>query len=295
MKVLRENSTLKREYPVNPYAEVYPFRDNLYCIFTENIDGGGDPWMYLIDGPQMCMLIDTGFGVGDLKGLIREIVGNKPVIVANTHAHPDHALGNCQFDACYCHEYDVRRMKAMNNPHMWDHCFDDNGKPIFTEFDRNDIVPYHEYQIIGVPDGTLFDLGGGYQVELIHLPGHTPGQCAYYDHQNHTIFTGDTTNIGIGVAPDDPFREYCTVTALRDALIRLKPRFAEISGVFPGHGMLDQSYITLQYLLDTAQAVIAHPERYDSKTENVRGGKSTMFYVKNIYEGSAIRYTMDSI
>ena len=294
MKVLRAYSTLKREYPVNPYAEVYPFRDNLYCIFTESLDGAGDPWMYLIDGPKKCMLIDTGFGVGDLKGLIKKIVGDKPIIVANTHAHFDHAYGNCQFETCYCHEYEVLRMKEKNNPHIWDYLFDEKGKPIWTEFDRNDIVPYHEYEIIGVQDGHLFDLGNGYQVEAIHLPGHTPGQCAYYDHHNHTIFTGDTTGIGRAV-PDEPYGAYCTVTALRNALVKLKPRFGEIEGVFAGHGTLDQASITLQYLLTAAEAVIAHPDRYDAKREFVRMDQKMVSYTKNIYQGSAIRYTMDNV
>jgi glyoxylase-like metal-dependent hydrolase (beta-lactamase superfamily II) len=294
MKILREFSTIKREYPVNPYAEVYPFRDNLHCIFTESLDGAGDPWMYLIDGPEKCMLIDTGFGVGDLKGLIKDIVGEKPVIVANTHSHYDHAYGNCQFETCHCHEYEVPRMKQKNNPHIWDYLFGADGKPIWTEFDRNDIVGYHEYVIVGVKDGTLFDLGGGYKVEAVHLPGHTPGQCAYYDHHNRTIFTGDTTNIG-SAAPGEPFGEFCTVRALRDALLRLKPRFAEIQGVFPGHGMLDQSGVTLQFLLDAAEAVIAHPDRYDSIAEFVRKGQTITSMTKNVYQGSAIRYGPDNI
>jgi len=294
MKILREFCTLKREYPVNPYAEVYQFRDNLYCIFTESFDGAGDPWMYLIDGPEKCMLIDTAFGVGDLKGLVKEIVGDKQVIVVNTHAHYDHAYGNCQFDTCYCHEYEVPRMKEKNNPHIWDYLFDENGESIYTEFDRNDIVPYHEYKIVGVPDGHIFDLGGGYRVEAVHMPGHTPGQCAYYDLQNHIIFIGDTSGIG-GAIQGESYGEYCTVSALRNSLRKLKPRFSEIQGVFPGHGMLDQSSIILQYLLDAAEAVVDHPDRYDGKKEVMRHGKTQTIYTKNIYQGSAIRYNMNNI
>ncbi len=292
-KILREFSTLKREYPVNPYAEVYPFRDNLYCIFTEHCGGGGDPWSYLIEGPEKCMLIDTGYGVGDLKGLVKAIVGDKPLIVANTHAHPDHAFGNNHFDTIYCHEREVHRMKEMSNPHMWDRYFDQSGKPIYTQFDKNDIIPYHEYEIIGVPDGYMFDLGGGYLVEVVPLPGHTPGQCGFLDHHNHTLFIGDTTNMG--TVSDEPYGEYCTVTALRDSLLQLKPRFSEIQGVFPGHGMLDQSVVTMQYLLDAAEAIIAHPDRYDSKTVIKLGGGTRESYCKFVYQGSAIRYDMNSI
>ena len=131
-------------------------------------------------------------------------------------------------------------------------------------------------------------------MEAVHLPGHTPGQCGYYDHHNHTIFIGDTSGIG-GAQPGEPYGEYCRVTALRNALKKLQPRFSEIQGVFPGHGMLDQSSVTLQYLLDAAEAVIAHPDRYDSRREFVRNGKTVVTYTKNIYQGSAIRYKPENV
>jgi glyoxylase-like metal-dependent hydrolase (beta-lactamase superfamily II) len=296
MKILREYSTLKKEYPVNPYAEVYQFRDNMWAIYTDTFDGAGDPWMFLIDGPEKAMLIDTAFGVGNLKGLVKEVVGEKPLIVANTHWHFDHAYGNCQFDTCYCHEAEVPLMKLKNNPHIWDYLFDPKtGKPLYTEFDRADIVPWHEYNIVGVPDGYLFDLGGGYVVEAVQLPGHTPGQCGYYDHHDHTIFVGDTSGIGGIPEKDDPFREFYTVEGLRDALVKLQPRFNEISGCFPGHGALDTSPVTLQYLLDATEAVIANPNCYDTKKEFEHWGKKGVFYSKFIYQGSALRYNMHNV
>ena len=52
-------------------------------------------------------VIDTGFGIGDFKGLVRKLVGDKPLIVVNTHSHYDHAYGNCQFERCYCSEAEV--------------------------------------------------------------------------------------------------------------------------------------------------------------------------------------------
>ncbi len=295
MKILRETSNLKQFYPeIDPYAEVYKMRDNLYCIFTDSFDGAGDPWMYLIDGPEKCMLIDTGFGVGDLKGLVEHLVGDKPILVANTHSHYDHAYGNCQFDVCYCHKNEVFRMETKNNAHIWDYLFDETGKPIWTEFDRKDIVEYKPYEIVGIEDGYIFDLGQGYQVEAVLLPGHTPGQCAFYDHHNHTIFIGDTTGIGMPLE-NEPYGHFCSVTALRDALVKLQPRFKEIEGVFPGHGMLDQSSVVLQYLLDAAEAIIANPENYDSKKEFNRNGRQGVAYTKNVHQGSAIRYNMNNI
>jgi hypothetical protein len=120
-KELREHNKTKQIFDVNPYAEVYQFRNNLYGIYTESLDGMGDPWMYLVIGPEKAMLIDTGFGVGDLKGLVNEITGGMPLMVVNTHAHFDHAYGNFQFDNVYCHEYEARRLKAKQNPQIWDY------------------------------------------------------------------------------------------------------------------------------------------------------------------------------
>ncbi len=291
MKILREYSTLKQFYPqINPYVEVYKFRDNLYCLYSESLDGAGDPWMYLIDGPKKAMLIDTGFGIGDLKGLIRHLVGDKEIIVANTHAHYDHAYGNGQFERCYCHKQEVHRMEQKNNAHIWDYLFDENGVPKWTEFDRNDLIEFHEYEIIGVEEGHRFDLGDGYEVEAILLPGHTPGQCAYYDHHNHTIFIGDVTGVGSFVK-GEPYEEYCTVEALAQALQKLKPRFNEIEGVFPGHGMLDQSSLMLQYLLDAAEAILRNPSNYDTKSIRTFGkGEQREVCTKNIYQNTCLRY-----
>ena len=107
MKILREYSTLKQFYPeINPYTEVYKVRDNMYALYNDSFDGAGDVWMYLIDGPEKALIVDTSFGVGDLKGLIRHLVGDKEIIVCNTHSHYDHCYGNAQFDKVYCHEYE---------------------------------------------------------------------------------------------------------------------------------------------------------------------------------------------
>ncbi|MGN1054191.1 MAG: MBL fold metallo-hydrolase [Erysipelotrichaceae bacterium] len=315
MKILREYSTLKQFYPeINPYTEVYQVRDNVYALYNDSFDGAGDVWMYLIDGPQKALLVDTSFGVGDLKGLIRHLIGDKEVIVCNTHSHYDHCYGNAQFDKAYCHINEYNDIMSKNNPDIWDYLFNNTdepvkvwdemimpGEPLYTQFDRKDIIvdidhkeTYKPYELIGVEDGHIFDLGEGYEVEAVLIPGHTPGQCGYYDRHNHILFCGDVT----GTAPrpkGTPYGEYCTVEAMYDALVKLEPRFKEIDGVFPGHGAFDQSPLILKYLLDTCRKVMEDPENYDSKRTFERDGRVMMSYTKNIHQWTALRYSPNRV
>lgn len=309
MKILREYSTLKEFYPeINPYTECYKVRDNVWALYNDSFDGAGAVWMYLINGPKKAMIFDTSFGIGDLKGLIKKLVGEKEIIVFNSHSHYDHCYGNAQFGKAYCHEYELADMETKNNAHIWDYLINQTdhdievwgeirhpGQSLYTDFDPKDIIEYKPWQIETVKDGHLFDLGDGYIVEAVLLPGHTPGQCGIYDHQNHCIFVGDLTGIGQR-KKGWPFAEYCTVEALNKALKKLQPRFGEISGVFPGHGSWDQSPILLQYLLNTTEQILENPNNADTiKQINLPDGSIKTICMKNIHQWTALRYSLDNV
>lgn len=298
-KQLREHDKTKKIYAVNPYAEVYQFRDNLYGIYTESLDGMGDPWIYLVMGPEKAMLVDTGFGVGDLKGLVDEISGGMPLVVVNTHCHFDHAYGNFQFEKVHCHEYEVRRLQARQDPHIWDYLFDKDGRCIWTEFDRQDIIPYREYEIVGCPNGTVFNLGAGYEIELVFLPGHSPGHAAYLDRHNRILFAGDDACFGAvfipGPEPGDPYGEYATVSGLRRELARLVERLDEFDGIFPGHGLVDMGTIMLVNILEACDNVLADPESYDQKVEVIFGGVPRVRYNKMIYQSGYLSYAPSGV
>ncbi len=299
MKALRERHATKRIYEVNPYAEVYRLRENLYGILTESLGGMGDVWTYVVIGPEKAMLIDTGYGVGDLKGLANELTGHMPLIVVNTHAHGDHASGNCQFDRVYCHEYSVPQLEKMRNPHIWDHLFDEHGKPIWTEFDRNDIVPFHEYEIVGCPDGYIFSLGGDHEVELIWTAGHMAGHCMFLDKKDRLLFAGDdviSMRISIGgPRADDPYGQYATVTAYRDQMAKLAARLDEFDYVFPGHFVFDLENDVILALVEAANAIIANPKDYDFvETAEMSTGTITRYH-KFVRGLGTLAYTENAV
>ncbi|MGM9594228.1 MAG: MBL fold metallo-hydrolase [Candidatus Onthomonas sp.] len=294
-KMLRTANKTKRVYDVDPYVEVYQFRENLYGFLNHIIDSGGLVWMWLIIGPEKAMLIDTSFGVGDLKGLVDEITGGMPLIVANTHCSPDHSYGNCQFDRCYSHQLQAPDMEWKQNEGIRKYLTDDDGKPIWVEFDPKDFVPFKRYEFVGVPDGYIFDLGQGYEVELINVPGHQPGHSTYLDKQGRFLIGGDAFPIG-GLTggsdfhadarharddfqgswlPSEDSMRKCTT--LRDALIRLSRRLNEFDSIFCGHGVQDLNSHLVLDMIETCNQIIANPDDYDGtrgdrRLKKIRGG-----------------------
>lgn len=298
MKILRETSNLKQFYPeIDPYAEAYKFRENTWAIYSESFDGMGDPWIYVINGPKKALIVDTGFGVGDLKGLVQKLIGDdqKEIIVANTHSHFDHAYGNAQFDICYCHEDEEFLMRQTMNPHIWDYLYDhETMEGIYTEFDPRDIIPYKDYELRLLKSYECIDLGDGYLVECIPLRGHTTGQAGYLDHQTGCLFMGDTTSAG-RAREGDPHPENGCVERLRDDFREIVKRIDEVSGVFPGHGPLDITPVILQYFLNALEAVIADPESADEmRTMDFGHGKFTQC-VKYIYQWTGIKYSSSAV
>ena len=295
MRALRQFGATKKVFPVNHYVEVYQLQPNVFGLLTESADGMGDPWMYLIVGPEKAMLIDTGFGIGDLKGLCETLAPGKELIVVNTHAHPDHAYGNAQFDRVYCHEFDVLMMEGQN-AHMWDYLFEhgdrEQGRCIWAEFDRNDIIPFCPFEIIGCPDGHEFDLGGGHIVELIHMGGHTAGSCGFLDKTTKSLFTGDdllSMRVGIGAADlGAPHSQYMTVSALRDSFERLSARKAEFTHVYPGHFVTDLENTTVDAMLAACNAICADPIGSASYSMKNPMGKQLFRYVEGL---GTIAYT----
>ena len=274
MKELREHDKTRRVYDVDPYIEVYQFRDNLYSLFHPNCDGMGDVWMHLIVGPEKAMLIDTGYGLGDLKGLVDEITGGKEIVVVNTHDHFDHAYGNCRFGRAYCHEYLVPYLQTQH-AHMWDYLFDAFGNNIWLDFDRKDLPVFEEYEIIGVPDGYTWDLGGGYEVELIFTGGHAAGHAAYLDKHNRILFTGDnicsdvsgcgSVNVTRG---NGPHQECTQLSFYRDRVRLLVDRMGEYDYIFPQHFMLNLENNLMPNILEALDSILADPANCDYKIES---------------------------
>ncbi|MHA2050304.1 MAG: MBL fold metallo-hydrolase [Promethearchaeota archaeon] len=93
----------------NNHFEISKHKDYLYVI-KENISivhpvYTNDPLnLYLLLGTKTALLIDTGCGLYPLKPIVDDLIGDKNLLVINTHTHWDHILGNHEFREVYVHE-----------------------------------------------------------------------------------------------------------------------------------------------------------------------------------------------
>ena len=72
------------------------FRSEKVTEHIIRIEDGTDVCEYLITGEERALLIDTGYGIGDLRGYV-ESLSPLPLSVYITHGHVDHASGAGQF------------------------------------------------------------------------------------------------------------------------------------------------------------------------------------------------------
>ena len=251
-----------RRYDCNPLVEVFETEEGVYSIYQKSPGIGGDAWMHLVVGEEKAMLIDTGFGIGDLKALV-ETLTDKPYYLFNTHFHGDHVLGNPQFETAYIHAYDEAPLRATMNPEAAARFTPKEG----AYYKAEDVVAYKDYEVVTVEAGYKFDLGGGEIMEVIHLPGHSAGCAGLVDHKRKIFFSGDsicgTPTFIFGQLPEGPYSEYMTITAYRKALAELAERLDEFDVLYPGHAMLGVPNEIITDTIKVCDAIIANPDEYD--------------------------------
>lgn len=134
---------------------------------------------YLVIGEERACVIDTMNGYNDLHQAVRRIT-DKPLIVVNTHGHPDHIYGNVYFKEAFISPDDRALVRQFT---------DDD--PEFAKYFLQNGLNMPPFRDIG--PGDVIDLGGR-TLEIYALPGHTPGGILLLLKEDRVLFTGDSVN-----------------------------------------------------------------------------------------------------
>lgn len=208
---------------MNNYYKFIPLKENVYRITS--LEG---VFCDLLIGNEKAMLIDTGYGFGDLKGAIREIT-DKPLIVVNTHGHVDHTSGNCQFEEdvyispedmelCRRHNISEKREKSArlaqkSKNYVTKETF--NGLP--EGFVLEDYIKGGTGNLVECKEGMVFDLGG-MTVEVFETPGHTKGGLSFWYKEENWLYSGDEVNGFCWLFDDDSTDRKTHIESLKKVL-----------------------------------------------------------------------------
>ena len=143
-----------------------------------------DNFCTLIVGETGAVLFDTTMGFDDLKGCVAAITSHQPTVICS-HSHFDHVGGGSQFDRVYLHpaELPLLDMAAGRVPTL----------EVTLEADLSHAARFYRERerILPIQPGTVLDLGGR-RVEVIPMPGHTPGSIGLLCREDRLLLAGDT-------------------------------------------------------------------------------------------------------
>jgi glyoxylase-like metal-dependent hydrolase (beta-lactamase superfamily II) len=195
--------------------------------------------VYLVVGREKALLIDLSNAVDwdstateSLRAIVYDRVGEKQLFITVTHRHGDH-LGMLP-------------------------AFAEDPRASFwipkAEFSGTEILP--EARTSRFAERAALDLGGGFVIKTMEVPGHTPHSTVFFLQDENLVFTGDAIGSGSGVWLFD-YESFLTYSSSIDELIayiespsnHVDPGKLVING---GHswqrGTLDE--LTAQYVYD---------------------------------------------
>jgi cyclase len=144
----------------------------------------------------------------------------------NTEFHADHTLGNYFFPVPIIAHEETRRSipEALESPEAV-------RRKVQESYPESvDLVKDYEIRLPTITFVERLHLyPGRHHLELIHLPGHTPGEVAVYLPQEKVVFTGDNFSNGF-----QPALSYCCPLEWLDSLKKILEM--DVDYVVPGHG-----------------------------------------------------------
>lgn len=175
----------------NAYFRVSSWTEGAYRIYSPAEAVHCD----LIVGSRSALLIDTGYGIGDLAATVRGIT-DKPLIVVNTHGHVDHACGDYQFERVAVHPADMPLLESQTAPGARRGALSSMiaaTASLPCGFAAEDWCASGTGTLGELHEGDAFDLGGA-TVEVFELPGHTAGSVGFLWREQRVLYAGDAMN-----------------------------------------------------------------------------------------------------
>jgi glyoxylase-like metal-dependent hydrolase (beta-lactamase superfamily II) len=180
---------------VNATDEWYDVANPEPGVWT--VTEGGKFGSQIVVGDERALLIDAGAGIGDLRGMVEQLV-DVPVTLLLTHAHWDHVGNGHRFEDVIAHPlaHDGGRVvpePLSLTPAEWAQNWQADGNALPDGFDPEGFELQPVTGIDSVYPGTAIDLGGR-TVELLATPGHAAEGLSVLDRRTGSVFVSDVVH-----------------------------------------------------------------------------------------------------
>jgi len=206
--------------------------------------------MFLVQGRDKNVLIDSGLGRGELKAYLAQFSGNKPLEVIFTHNHGDHIGQADQFVAD-----SVEHIGEADRPAL--------ERLLKSRNISDAVIAQH---VVSAHDGDKVDLGDRSLV-IYDAPGHTKGSIVIFDEKNGYLFTGDSYGSNSPTIPDALWMQgsQTPVDTYLSMIVTSRPKFAgKVKYLMTGHNdhpltgekYLDNLQTAIQQLMDKGDGAL---------------------------------------
>ncbi len=220
-----------------------------------------------VRGRDRDLLIDTGMGIASLAGAAKDLF-EKDLTVVLTHTHLDHMGGAHEFGGVCLHPAEEQELRNPSNlipidMKAW-------GEEALAEIARMgyDIsggiltaIPHKDFDPAAfetpsariqrrLGEGDTIDLGDR-ALEILHLPGHSPGSIGLWEKATGTLFSGDAIYDG-PLLDESPEADIPTYVKTMERIRKLPVRIV--------HGGHDPSF-GRERMIEIADAYLARRDR----------------------------------
>ena len=196
--------------------DIMKIDENTYCVEDDKVR------YFILIGTEQAIMIDTGMNNANAIDAAKKVT-DKPIVLLNTHADRDHIAGNGAFSEMYMSPNEVKNYR------------ENGGKGI--------VIPVSDKGIIDIGDRPL---------EIIELPGHTPGSIAVLDVNNRALYSGDSVQNGIIFM----FGKNRNMEQYIESLKKLRTYEGRFDRIYPCHGDFPVYPELTQKLIDGAETIL---------------------------------------
>jgi glyoxylase-like metal-dependent hydrolase (beta-lactamase superfamily II) len=198
-----------------PMDEPY-FASEKIAPGTWKILSDGD-YFYLVEGDNEALVIDSGYGCGNVREYLQSLTVKPVKNIANTHDHFDHTANNAYFDCAF--------MSAETEPLRTIPFKSFEG----IEFPR-------DYKVQVIDEGYEFHLGNR-DLVTFKIPDHAVGSLAFLDRKERILFSGDEIGMPMGKKLNG------SVEIFANYMEKLSLYRHEFDVICAGFGVLDASIV----------------------------------------------------